>query len=61
MEANDKEKKKLLSEETVKSVVKLGEALRSIHNRLISAGWIIDGDIFIPPHEQAASQNNIKS
>jgi hypothetical protein len=40
------------SDETVASVLELGEHLRSIHNRLISEGYVIKNGKIYPPEQQ---------
>lgn len=52
---------KKLSQQTINSIVELGEVLRDIHNRLIREGYsIINGEAY-PPHNNYAGKRDNKT
>ena len=53
-------KTKVFSDETIKALTELGEVLRRIHNRLISEGYEIRGDVIIPPSKDTRNLCRLK-
>lgn len=54
---NDENTNEIFSEETIQSLVGLGEILRKIHNRILSEGYVFKDDQFIKVDEQADTTN----
>jgi len=48
----------IFSEETMQGLRELGLVLQSIHNRLISEGYIYRNGVLINPHEHTGTQQH---
>lgn len=53
LQSNDK-----FSEEAIKRFARIRHTYQNIRNRLLSEGYIINGDTIIPPNHQKCYNNN---
>lgn len=45
------EKQYIFTQETIDSLMELGEALKKIHLRMLSEGYVFENNQFIRPHD----------